>query len=477
MKTTIRTKFILYYLLLALAMQMLFHCYGHKIVVQKILESSEANLYDKAVAICQEYISDDPSSQAQLNISIPELRTRLRSLDTLSDIRVWLADASGNILLDSHREHNAEQENINAYDPHFLTQRTNIGNTLGTLQGEETLSLVQPLTSNMNTKGYLVLLLPMENIQKRAQFYINTLTPFSLLFLFLLLLAFLCLDYQITRPLRSMTKAARQYASNHFEHPMPHFADPNYRQLAATLEYLAEKMKAMNDYQKKFVANVSHDFRSPLTSIKGYTEAILDGTIPPEKQKKYLDIILFETQRLTKLTSNLLELNQFETSKMLLQFSTFNINHILKMTTAAFEQQCLQKRITFRLTFSDKNLLVDADITKIERVIQNLVDNAIKFSKPDSSIDISTVKRNDKVFVSVKDHGVGIPKENLEKIWSRFYKTETSRGQDKTGNGLGLSITKEIIQAHGENIKVISTEGAGTEFIFSLQSHAPDSRH
>ena len=107
-------------------------------------------------------------------------------------------------------------------------------------------------------------------------------------------------------------------------------------------------------------------------------------------------------------------------------------------------------------------------MNRIQQVIQNLLDNAIKFSPNDSTIKIHTAQRTHKVFVSVKDHGIGIPKESIPKIWSRFYKTDISRGKDKTGTGLGLSIVKEIIQAHGENINVISTEGVGTEFIFSL---------
>ena len=112
--------------------------------------------------------------------------------------------------------------------------------------------------------------------------------------------------------------------------------------------------------------------------------------------------------------------------------------------------------------------MVKADISKIEQVIQNLLDNAVKFSHNNSVIEIHTARRNTKAFISVKDHGIGIPKDNINKVWDRFYKTDLSRGKDKKGTGLGLSITKEIIEAHGENINVISTEGVGTEFIFSL---------
>ena len=113
-------------------------------------------------------------------------------------------------------------------------------------------------------------------------------------------------------------------------------------------------------------------------------------------------------------------------------------------------------------------MFITADFSKIQQVLYNLIDNAIKFSHQDSVITIETTEKNEKVFVSVKDTGIGIPKDSLKKIWERFYKTDLSRGKDKRGTGLGLSIVKEIIQAHGENINCISTEGVGTEFIFTL---------
>ena len=121
------------------------------------------------------------------------------------------------------------------------------------------------------------------------------------------------------------------------------------------------------------------------------------------------------------------------------------------------------------LLLSGRELFVEADMEQIQQVLYNLLDNAIKFSNDNSSINIETSVKNDKVFVSVKDHGVGIPKDSLSKVWDRFYKTDTSRGKDRKGTGLGLSIVKEIIKAHNQNINVISTEGVGTEFIFTLK--------
>ena len=216
------------------------------------------------------------------------------------------------------------------------------------------------------------------------------------------------------------------------------------------------------------MANVSHDFRSPLTSIKGYVEAMTDGTIPPELHQKYLKIILFETERLTDLTTDLLTLNEFDTKELLLDKIEFDIQEMIKNTAASFEGACTPKHITIELLLLPGTVTVFADRRKIQQVLYNLIDNAIKFSENDSSITVEVVEKNEKVFVSVKDHGIGIPRKELNKIWERFYKSDLSRGKDKKGTGLGLSIVKEIIQAHDEHINVISTEGVGTEFIFSL---------
>ena len=293
--------------------------------------------------------------------------------------------------------------------------------------------------------------------------YIVILIIYVLSFIILLGVHFL-----IYRPLVKITNAAKQYASGNLDVIIPVNTQDEMGYLSASLNYMSSQLKDMEDYQKKFVANVSHDFRSPLTSIKGYVEAMADGTIPPEMQGKYLNIILFETERLTDLTRDLLTLNEFDTKDLLLDKTDFDIHEVIRNTAASFEGTCTAKKISIELLLATRNLYVHADRHKIQQVLYNLLDNAIKFSNPESTITIETTPRGDKVYTSVKDYGIGIPKSSINKIWERFYKSDLSRGKDKKGTGLGLSIVKEIIQAHNENINVISTEGVGTEFIFSL---------
>lgn len=273
---------------------------------------------------------------------------------------------------------------------------------------------------------------------------------------------------KIYLPLNGIIQAAALYTDGYPHAHVPYNADNELGMLTASLNYLADNVKNSSEYQRNFLSNISHDFRSPLTSIKGYVEAILDGTIPVEMQDKYLNIVLSETERLNKLTEGILLLNNYADHGIYLEKTDFNIIEIIQNTVASFEGTCNKKNLIITTVFPKQPVFVNADMGKIQQVLYNLMDNAIKFSPSASQILITVSEQRNRVFISVKDHGEGIANENLPKIWDRFYKTDTSRGRDKKGTGLGLSIVKEIIRAHEQNINVISTEGVGTEFIFTL---------
>ena len=273
----------------------------------------------------------------------------------------------------------------------------------------------------------------------------------------------------VALPLMRMNRAAKVIANGNFEERVDVTSSDELGELAQSFNHMAESLQTHEKVQKDFIANISHDLRSPLTSMQGFLTAMLDGTIPVELQDKYLNIILFETERLTKLTQGILDLNQFGRHRgIMLDLADFDINRMIKTTILTFEGTCEKKGITFDLVLTGQELFVHADMSKIQQVLYNLIDNATKFSHQNSAIKIETSIKNEKVFISVKDSGIGIPADSIKKIWERFYKTDLSRGKDKKGTGLGLAIVKEIIQAHNEHINVISTEGVGTEFIFTL---------
>ena len=292
------------------------------------------------------------------------------------------------------------------------------------------------------------------------------------------LIPFLAIYFKLYRPLRDASEAAARYMEEDSTKPeITYDRDDELGRLTATLKYLSESAGHSNEYQRKFISNISHDFRSPLTSIKGYVEAMLDGTISPEMQERYLGIVLSETERLNKLTEGLLLLNSFDDQRIYLDLTEFDISEVIRHTLDTFEVLCQKKNLAIRTDLPDEPLIVCADMGRIQQVLYNLIDNAIKFSPAGKEILVSVHERKKLVFVSVKDFGEGISKENLPKIWERFYKTDVSRGRDKKGIGLGLSIVREIIRAHSQNINVISTEGVGTEFIFTLATPERSNPH
>ena len=359
------------------------------------------------------------------------------------------------------------QSSINGFDPASIGNRSyTIGDYYGMFSGN-VLSVSAPITGNYNTYGYVLIHLPISEINQSQNGILSILYITSAVLFGLSLIILLVFTQTVYLPLRKITVGANENAAGNLDYRIDVKTHDEMGYLSDTLNYMSDELNKMEEYQKNFIANVSHDFRSPLTSIKGYLEAILDGTIPAEMYEKYLSRVISETERLHKLTESMLTLNSLD-ARGYLSRTNFDINRVIKDTAASFEGTCESKNVSFDLTFSDDIQMVFADLGKIQQVMYNLIDNAIKFSHHDSTIYIQASGRYEKIFVSVKDTGIGIPKDSLKKIWERFYKTDLSRGKDKKGTGLGLSIVKEIIQAHGENIDVVSTEGVGTEFIFSL---------
>jgi signal transduction histidine kinase len=438
-------------------------------LLQKRLKKEQFNLlYKEASLIANDYRGNFFEESKPLD----DLAAQFTSIDSYLNIRVWIVNRDGSIVADSSNVSSPPNYNINDIDPDFLSNGMNENTILGDLLGEPMLSVIYRIDYNFQLRGYVVLHSPMSEIDNKANIYLDVISICFLLFFSLLLIIFLYIYYITAKPLKKLMQATMEYSSGNYNYKLSKKGLSEYRDLSVAFSYMADEISKLDDYQKKFVANISHDFRSPLTSIKGYAEAIMDGTIPTDMQDKYLNIIVDETERLNKLTSGLLELNRFDTLSTLLDIVSFDINAIIKKTAESFEGACRNKKITLNLVFSAEETYVDADIGKIQQVMYNLIDNAIKFSNNNSQIKVSTEEKGEKLFVSVKDYGIGIPKDSIKKIWDRFYKTDVSRGKDKKGTGLGLSISKEIIQSHNENINVISTEGVGTEFIFSLTKSA-----
>ena len=288
----------------------------------------------------------------------------------------------------------------------------------------------------------------------------------SILIAFLLI--YIC-SRKVSLPLIEINKAAKIMADGNFNKQIYIDSKDEIGQLANVLNEMAKNLNEQEKRRREFISNISHDIRSPLTSMKGFLEALIDGTIPEEKRERYLHIILEETERLTKLSNNILDINKLEHINENVQNVKFNINQLIRNIIINFEARLISKSIKINASFEKEELIVLADIEKIERVIYNLIDNAIKFTDNGKNIFISTKTKADKVLVSIKDEGRGIAPDMQKRVFERFYKVDASRGEDKKGSGLGLSIVKEFILAQGENIYLNSELNKGSEFIFTLQ--------
>jgi signal transduction histidine kinase len=233
---------------------------------------------------------------------------------------------------------------------------------------------------------------------------------------------------------------------------------------------MAVNLQELESTKERFISNLSHDLRSPLTSITGYTRGLIDGTIPEENQEKYLKIVLEESTRLTKLTNDLLDLSKMQSGNISVNKTDFDINQMIIHELDKFEQRIEEKDIQISLKLMEERVLAHGDYEGIRRVVYNLMDNAVKFVDKAGIIEIKTENKEDKILVGIKNSGAYIPKEKLNTIWQRFSKMDDSRGIEKKSNGLGLSIIKEIIKAHDEKIDVYSSEEFGVVFIFSIST-------
>ena len=422
-------------------------------------------LYLQANEIANEYALDYLAESKLRRIEL-----EMKSLSTFNDTRIMFITPSGDVILDTN---NSNEDrilfSINDFDYGDLKGKHDILWDFYGLFSEPALSVFSPISNSFEIKGYVVINIPESAIVERVYDTFNT-NYLTLAIVLILSSAFLVLYFfQVHRPIKEITRATNEYSKGNLSYHVKPMHNDEIGRLGMSLDYMASQLNESDKFQQKFLSNISHDFRSPLTSIKGYLEAIQDGTIPPEMLDKYIGIMLFETERLTKLTSNILTLNELDPKSVRLDISTFDLNSIIRHTVETFEGTCKKKGIKFNITYANSVQNVKADKGRIQQVIYNLIDNAIKFSKENSYIYITVKEKGEKAQISIKDTGCGIAKEDIDKIWDRFYKSDSSRGRDKKGSGLGLSITKEVIQAHGENIDVVSTVGVGTEFIFTLE--------
>lgn len=283
------------------------------------------------------------------------------------------------------------------------------------------------------------------------------------------LIAVYFLSERIIGPLKDMSRAAKSYAAGNFDIRIPVRGDDEVAELASAFNQMATGLESLENMRSSFLANVSHDLKTPMTTISGFIDAIISGAIPPENQTEYLERIKSEVHRLSRLVRQLLDLSRIQAGDRKFTFGQFDICEVARQIVLSFEQRIDEKKLDVEFNCEEDRMKVIADKDAIHQILYNICDNAVKFSREGGKYKIDITSKDKKIHVSVYNEGEGIPKEDLPFVFERFYKTDKSRGLDKTGVGLGLYISKTIIDAHGETISVQSEKDNYCRFEFTLK--------
>ena len=289
-----------------------------------------------------------------------------------------------------------------------------------------------------------------------------------------MILAFLAVSYitgRMTKPITDMNNIVRRFSKGEFDARVKITSRDEVGQLGQSFNVMADELDTLEHSRRSFVANVSHELRSPLTSMRGFLEAMQDGTIPQEEYGKYLGVVIDETKRMTAMVNDLLDLARIESGQTVLKIEAFDINELIIRTLLTFEARINAANIDVSMDFDAEHTIVEADSEQIAQVVRNLVDNAIKFSPKGGTLTLKTevIKSKKEVHVSVRDEGVGIAADDLPYVFDRFYKAEKAHTPSGSSTGIGLSIVKRIVEQHGQSITVESPPGQGTCFTFTLK--------
>ena len=323
--------------------------------------------------------------------------------------------------------------------------------------------------------GTMIFATPVGRLRKTTKELISMLVLSSLLTVLIAGVLVYLQSRRISKPIGEINKAARNIASGKYDKRVVVTSRDEIGQLASSFNFMADSVEKLESTRSDFISDVSHELRTPMTSISGFAQGILDGTIPKEKQDEYLQIILDESKRLTKMVNDMLEMSKMTSSRYKLDITAFDVNELTRLCIISLGSRIDEKNLEINVEFDRDTLKVLADRDAIQRVIINILDNAVKFSYPNTTVTIKTWRDRNRVFFSIGNFGDGISGEDLSSIFTRFYKTDKSRATDKSGAGLGLSFVKNILTLHKQNIWVESVdakEGSAakyTTFTFTLE--------
>ncbi|OOB77692.1 MAG: hypothetical protein BEN19_01455 [Epulopiscium sp. Nuni2H_MBin003] len=458
------TVYLTFCLIIILIFSIIFSNRFHYYFIEFIQEM----MVEQARFIANEYQNVDQII-ANPEKAIEIILFRVETLNNYLGATTWIVDKKKlvNVLTKNYTSYTVKDEQV--YNE--LLQTIFAGNVVksqGVFKDStdgEILTIGHPIIIGNQIYYILLIHAPLDyiyDILREINWLILNLLVISSIIVFMIIYL---LSKHITIPLVEMNKVARQISNGEFDKRINVKGEDEVAQLGISLNNMANNLDKIEQNKNDFLSNITHDLRTPLTSIQGFVTAILDGTIPPDKTDKYLNIVLAETKRMINMTNSILELHKLQFSEIKVTKIAFDIHEMIKDVLTNLEIRVSEKNIKIQLFLEDKVQMVLADSEKIVRVVQNLLDNALKFVDEGGTIQIETVTDSNKLFVSIKNSGSKLTEEELKHIWNRFYKSDLSRSQE--GMGLGLVIVKEIIQSHNEKICVTSDDM--TTFCFSLE--------
>lgn len=304
-----------------------------------------------------------------------------------------------------------------------------------------------------------------------SEYLLNNLQVFFLSALGVLALTFIAvyiMTFRMVRPLRQMAAAARSFGMGDFSRRIHVVGKDEVAELASSLNNMAVSLSSVEEMRRSFIANVSHELKTPMTTIAGFIDGILDGTIPKEKHQYYLRIVTHEVKRLSRLVKSMLDLSRIDNGELRINPGYYDLTEQVCNILLSFVQRIDEKNIMVEGLENSPRAEVFADYDLLGQVIYNLIDNAIKFMNESGTLTLKIYHKDKRIYCSIRNTGIGIPSQEMPHIFERFYKSDKSRSLDKNGMGLGLYIVKTVINLHHGEISVRSTEGEYCEFVFWL---------
>lgn len=340
--------------------------------------------------------------------------------------------------------------------------------TLGGLYEKNTYVAGVPYSKNETPLGYVFIASSSKNL---SNYLFKNLSVYLLSVLGVFAISCLVVyifTSRITKPLRDMASAAKKFGSGDFTARIPVEGKDEVAELALSLNEMAASLSEVESVSRNFIGDISHELRTPMTTISGFVDGILDETIPPEKCNYYLKIVSDEVHRLSRLVTAMLNMSRIDKQTLKLQPTQFDLTSLAEKTLFSFESRIQEKNIDITGLENCPECPLSADEDLLGQVLYNLIDNAVKFTNQNGVISLSVQHDISKCYFTIHNTGDGIPSEELRHIFDRFYKSDRSRGLDKTGAGLGLFIVKNVINMHHGEIIVRSKENEYTEFSFWL---------